>query len=115
MNFPLLRGALAILFFVAPLHAIGADVRAQYAIVQGRVAPSPPTLAVKRGDRVAIDWRSDRAVTIHLHGYDVALALLPGKGGVLRFDAAVLGRFPVSAHGSHHRETPLVFVEVHPE
>ncbi len=117
------RGFLALLL-VAPMHASGAEVVTSYSIVQRHVDRPPPTLVVQRGDRVTLTWRSDEVVTIHLHGYDVPLALTPGQPGQMRVNATVLGRFPVTAHGfgtdgakhhGHHSEQPLVFLEVRPE
>ncbi|MDN2711606.1 hypothetical protein O0880_19480 [Janthinobacterium sp. SUN118] len=71
-----------------------------------------------------LDWTTDEIVDIHLHGYDQLLTVKPGEMKAMRVDATVPGRFPVSAHGygaqtqgkqhKHHREAPLMYLEVLP-
>jgi hypothetical protein len=123
MEATLLRYGLMALLIVAPLHAISAERNVDFVIAKRRVAVPPPTFAVVRGDIAVLRWTSDEAVTIHLHGYDVALALAPGKGATMRVPATAAGRFPITSHGfggaakhgGHHREQPLAFLEVRPE
>lgn len=96
------------------------------AIAQRKIAPKPPTLRVQQHDTITLDWTTDEIVSIHLHGYDQLLTLKPGEKTAMRIDASVPGRFPVSAHGygaqtahagkqhKHHREAPLMYLEVLP-
>lgn len=96
------------------------------AIAQRKIAPKPPTIRVKQHAAITLDWTSDEEVSIHLHGYNRLLTLKPGETQAMRIDASVPGRFPVSAHGygaqaehkgkqhKHHRETPLMYLEVLP-
>ena len=102
------------------------EQRVALAIAQRKIAPKPPTIRVKQGDNITLDWTTDEIVSIHLHGYDQLLTVKPGETKAMRIDAAVPGRFPVSAHGygaqtegkgkqhKHHREAPLMYLEVLP-
>ncbi|WP_058049161.1 hypothetical protein [Janthinobacterium sp. Ant5-2-1] len=95
-------------------------------IAQRKIAAKPPTIRVKQHDTITLDWTTDEIVNIHLHGYDQLLTVKPGETKAMRIDAAVPGRFPVSAHGygaqtedkgkqhKHHREAPLMYLEVLP-
>lgn len=96
----------------------------EFSIVQRRVAATPPTFTVTQGDLAVLRWRSDEPATLHLHGYDVPLAVAPGQPATMRIKAMVLGRFPITSHGfgagagkhgGGHREQPLAFLEVRPE
>ena len=87
-----------------------------------RKIDGPSTVRVKVGDQVDLRWTTDEATTIHVHGYDLTLALDPAVEGRLRFVANATGRYPVSAHGfgaspdkSAHREVVLLYLEVLPE
>ncbi|MGK5048188.1 hypothetical protein ACQ4WP_20190 [Janthinobacterium sp. GB4P2] len=96
------------------------------AIAQRKIAPKPPTIRVHQDSVITLDWTTDEIVNIHLHGYDQLLTVKPGETQAMRIDASVPGRFPVSAHGygaqaehkgkqhKHHREAPLMYLEVLP-
>lgn len=73
------------------------------------------TLRVKRGERVELRWKSDRRMTLHLHGYDLERTIGPQAPAVMAFKADIAGRFPVSehGHGGRHGRTVL-YLEVHP-
>lgn len=102
------------------------EQRVALAIEQRKIAAKPPTIRVRQHTRIILDWSTDEIVSIHLHGYDQLLAVKPGETHAMRIDAKVPGRFPVSAHGygtqtegkgrqhKHHRETPLMYLEVLP-
>ena len=119
-----LRMLLSLLLMTAPIHALCAQQQVTYTIAQRRIAAKPPTLTVKQGDTLVIQFSTDEAASIHLHGYNVLLAIKPGTPGAMRLVASVAGRFPVSAHGfgaaagkhtKHQREVPLLYVEVQPQ
>jgi hypothetical protein len=99
---------------IAP--ARGDEHRLDFTIRNGRIAEPAPTLRVEEGDAVAIRFTSDRPVEIHLHGYDLEVAVAPGAEAVLRFDATFTGRFPAELHddggGSHEA---LFYLEVLPK
>jgi hypothetical protein len=90
-----------------------------------RVEGGAPTLRVKRGETVLLRWRTDEAVSLHVHGYDLRAKLSPASPATLRFEAAVAGRFPITAHefgaaaagtgSKSHREVTLLYLEVLPE
>jgi FtsP/CotA-like multicopper oxidase with cupredoxin domain len=100
------------------------EQRVALAIAQRKIAAKPPTIRVRQQDSITLDWTTDEIVSIHLHGYDQLLTVKPGETKAMRIDAAVPGRFPVSAHGygtqtqgkqhKHHREAPLMYLEVLP-
>jgi FtsP/CotA-like multicopper oxidase with cupredoxin domain len=95
--------------------AEAADDRKRFAVTvtEGRVAPGQQTLRVTEGDRIEIEFTSDRDMALHLHGIDVEATIVPGQPSVMRFDAAHAGRFPVEAHGGRGHAT-MMYIEVHP-
>ena len=91
-------------------------------IVRRKIENIPATIRVTAGDRVELRWTTDEATTVHVHGYDIKLALDPAAEGRMRFDAHATGRFPISSHGfgaaaskGAHREAVLLYLEVHPK
>lgn len=98
------------------------DVR----VVGRRVRGGPATIRLVRGERALLRWTVDEPMTVHVHGYDVALALRPGHAGSMAFEARFNGRFPISAHlqsdagaeasaAPARHEPTLLYLEVHPE
>ena len=79
----------------------------------GQVAKDKQTLRVVEGDAVEIEFTSDRALTLHLHGIDIEMSVGPENPAVMAFDATIAGRFPLEAHGAGAHGS-LVYVEVHP-
>lgn len=55
---------------------------------------------VTKGKRVLIVVGSDRADRVHLHGYDVAADVAPGRKARLPFKATIPGRFELESHAS---------------
>ena len=107
--------ARALFLFIAFAGAVAAAGPAkvfELTVVAGR---SSETLKVKRGERVELRWKSDRRVTLHLHGYDLERTVAPQAPAVMAFEADIAGRFPVSehGHGGRHGRTVL-YLEVHP-
>lgn len=109
---------------LAPPYAQAAELQATFKIAQRRIAAKPPTVTVKQGDTLVMHFSTDEAASIHLHGYNVLLALKPEAPASMRVAARVAGRFPVSAHGfgaaagkhtKHQREIPLLYLEVQPQ
>jgi hypothetical protein len=95
-------------------------------ILKRRIEGNASTIRVKRGETVLLRWRSDEIVLLHVHGYDLRAKLSPSAPASMRFEAAVAGRFAITAHdfgamaddGAHpkkHRETTLLYLEVLPE
>ena len=91
------------------------DVRLR--IEHRQLVDSEETIRVAQGDHVRLHWTGDEPVELHLHGYDVTLELAPNETGVMTVDAAVPGRFPVTAHGfgGGHDHHTLLYLEIHPD
>ena len=103
------------------LSAQAADVIFDLRVERGRVPANMRVIRVKQGDNVTLRWSSDRAINLHLHGYDIEKNLEPGSAAEMTFHARATGRFPVEVHTSKagaaahaHGEAPLVQIEVHP-
>jgi hypothetical protein len=75
---------------------------------------------------VILRWRTDEAVSLHVHGYDIEATLSPASSTRMSFEAGVAGRFAITAHefgtvARHeatprkHREITLLYLEVLPE
>jgi len=101
--------------------AIAAELTFDLSIEHGHVSDSIRFIRVKEGDVVTLRWRTDQAVILHLHGYDIEKAIAPGAVTELTFRAYATGRFPVYVHGEEEREqnhaqreAPLIDVEVYP-
>jgi hypothetical protein len=114
-----------VLFF---LPALAAEQEFTLKIAQRQIAKKPPTIKVKQGDRLVLNWTTDEAVKLHLHGYDLLLTLRPGNVSQapqkMMLTANIAGRFPLSAHGfgadlgthaKHQKEAPLLYLEVEPQ
>lgn len=70
------------------------------------------TIRLTEGETVQLNWTTDKAVELHLHGYDVEVTVEPGRAAPMTFRAHTAGRFPVSAHGFGHRT--ILYLEVLP-
>ena len=110
----------AIFATLATAHAQTAEVTFDLKIEKGRVAPSMRLIRVKQGDAVRLRWSTDRAIALHLHGYDIEIKVEPGKPADMAFTARATGRFPIEEHkpdargGHSHGEAPLARIEVYP-
>ncbi len=72
-------------------------------------------LRLRIGDEVTLRWRTDRRMTVHLHGYDIQAALSPDGPTIMRFQARATGRFPITVHGAWNEpEVTLTYLEVYP-
>ncbi len=112
-------------FFALPLaNAVAADppvARFEIPIVKDRVPPDFRRIKVREGDRVIMVWTAQESMTVHVEGYEVVVAVSPGKPATMEFDARRTGRFPIhghansssGGHGNGHRA--LSHIEVHPK
>jgi hypothetical protein len=82
----------------------------------GRLPKELQLLRVTEGDIVTLRWTADRAVVLHLHGYDIEKHIEAGVASDMTFTARATGRFPVHAHmvGAKSDDAPLLYVEVYP-
>jgi len=61
---------------------------------------SEPVITVQQGEEVRLRITSDVPDEFHLHGYNLHVAVAPGKSGMLKFTAKLTGRFPYELHKS---------------
>ncbi|MFC9249719.1 hypothetical protein ACFT7S_38465 [Streptomyces sp. NPDC057136] len=85
-----------------------ADRTLDIEVRQGTVRPAPGRTEVKKGDRIALRVRSDRADTLHVHGYDKEVRLPAGRTATLTLTADRTGLFEVETHESGLLLTQLV-------
>jgi len=89
-------------------------------IANGQVPENMRLIHVRRNDVVKLEWHTDKPITLHLHGYDIMVAVAPGAAAEMRFTASATGRFTIEPHlgmaetGAHVHGVPLVTVEVYP-
>jgi hypothetical protein len=107
--------ARAFFLFIAFVAAVAGAEPAKKVFELSADEKSSRTLKVNRGERVELRWKSDRRMTLHLHGYDLERTIGPQAPAVMAFKADIAGRFPVSehGHGGRHGRTVL-YLEVHP-
>ena len=84
-----------------------------------KVEPAQMLIRVTRGDALELEFLTDEAAELHLHGYDKLIKVAPAAPAVLRLDATIAGRFSLEAHGfasdeSGQRHIVLLYLEVHP-
>ncbi|MEU9302744.1 hypothetical protein [Streptomyces sp. NPDC048269] len=77
-----------------------ADRTVTITVRDGRVSPAPARTELRRGERVALRVTSDRADTLHVHGYDKELALPARQEATLILTADRTGLFEVETHES---------------
>jgi len=76
-----------------------------------------PVLKLARGETVILRWRSDEAVRLHLHGYNIEARVPAGGTADMRLLARATGRFALETHGvgaDARLHRTLLYVEVHP-
>jgi hypothetical protein len=85
-----------------------------------KVEPAQKLIRVTRGDTLELEFTTDEAAELHLHGYDKLIKVTPAAPTVLRLDAAIAGRFSIEAHGfasdksGQRGHVVLLYLEVHP-
>lgn len=102
------------------LTVSAAEVTYALTIANGRVPDNMRLIRVKQNDVVKLEWRTDKPLTVHLHGYDIEQELKPGTVTEMTFTARATGRFTVEPHigrtpsGGHAHGDVLVTIEVYP-
>jgi hypothetical protein len=120
--FPRLRALTVALSLSSALTvaADAAEVTYALTIANGRVPDNMRLIRVKQNDVVKLEWRTDKPLTVHLHGYDIEQELKPGAVTEMTFTARATGRFTVEPHigrtssGGHAHGDVLVTIEVYP-
>ncbi|MFF9509038.1 hypothetical protein ACF1BU_09950 [Streptomyces sp. NPDC014724] len=84
------------------------DTTLEIVVSHGRVSPAPGRTEIEKGRTVELRVRSDRADTLHVHGYDEEARLPAGKTVTLTFTADRTGLFEVETHESDLLLTQLV-------
>jgi hypothetical protein len=120
MSFARWRLALCLLALLRTSDAGAAELTFALRVENGHVPENMRLIRVQQNDVVKLEWTADRAMTIHLHGYDVEKQIVPGAVTEMRFTARATGRFPVEPHltklpsGGHEHGDVLVTIEVYP-
>lgn len=76
-------------------------VEATIVVANGQRTAGPERIVARRGAEVALKVTSDRADTLHLHGYDLHTELRPDQPATIVFTATHTGRFTYELHESH--------------
>ncbi|MET9887238.1 hypothetical protein ABZZ20_29695 [Streptomyces sp. NPDC006430] len=92
----------------APPTEAQADRTIIVTVRDGKVTPAPGRTELRRGERIALHVTSDRADTLHVHGYDEELALPAGQEATLVLTADRTGLFEVETHSSRLVLTQLL-------
>ena len=102
------------------LYAAQAPVPIEVEIKQGKLVGAR-TIRVRQGDEVTLRVASDKAIALHLHGYDIERAAAPDMPAVFSFTARATGRFSVEEHipdageKSHSHAPAVLYLEVLPK
>ncbi len=109
-----LTGFVGLLAVVAVAGAVAEPRLIELALRNGRLPEDRRVVRVTQGDEVTLRWTTDRAFTLHLHGYDIEEKLAPGAPVAMRFTARATGRFPIEVHDASGAERIIGYLEVHP-
>jgi hypothetical protein len=111
-----LATAAAVVALPAMVHA--EERHFDLALKAGALPKDMQTIKVKQGDSVELKWTSDQPIKMHLHGYDMQIAVKPGEPTVTAINAKIAGRFSVEKlqdkGGGHHHGGKVLYFEVYP-
>ena len=82
----------------APAPGTPAGQRIEVTVAGGQVSGDTGRVPVAAGEEVTLVVTSDVADEIHVHGYDLTVALAPSRPAQLTFAATVPGVFEVELH-----------------
>jgi len=111
-----------LLFLLLAFVSLSAIARAEerhfdLALKAGALPKNLQTIKVNQGDSVELKWTSDQPIKMHLHGYDMEIAVKPGEPTVTAINAKIAGRFSVEKlaekGGGHHHGGKILYFEVH--
>src|SRR5262245_19919410 len=100
--------------------ADAAEVTYALTIANGRLPENMRLIRVKQNDVVKLEWRTDKPLTVHLHGYDIEQEIKPGAVTEMTWTARGAGRFTGEPHigrtasGGHAHRDVLVTIEGYP-
>jgi hypothetical protein len=112
-----------LLFLLLAFVSLSAIARAEerhfdLALKAGALPKNLQTIKVNQGNSVELKWTSDQPIKMHLHGYDMEIAVKPGEPTVTAINAKIAGRFSVEKlaekGGGHHHGGKILYFEVHP-
>src|SRR5262249_35641433 len=88
-SFRRLRPALLALSWSSARSAAAEAAEVTYAltIANGRIPDNMRLIRVKQNDVVKLEWRTDKPLSVHLHGYDIEQELKPGTVTEMTFTA----------------------------
>ncbi|MFE7239210.1 hypothetical protein [Streptomyces sp. NPDC057580] len=84
------------------------DRTLEIVVSHGKVSPAPGRTELRKGQRIELRVRTDRADTLHVHGYDKEARLPAGRTTTLTLTADRTGLFEVETHESDLLLTQLV-------
>lgn len=91
---------IAAAWMIAPGHTVAQTAGDVFKVnIEKRKVVGERTLRVKKDDTVRLQWLSDEAVEVHVHGYNIKTEIEPGKPTDVTFNARATGRYPVTSHG----------------
>jgi hypothetical protein len=99
----------------AAAAAVAPEVTAktfEFVLRDGKRVSGTESLRVRQGEQVTLRIESNASDELHLHGYDLKLAIRAGEPATLQFAATRSGRFGIELH-KHHSE--LGALEVYPQ
>lgn len=108
------------LLLAVALIPVGVSAAAEQRVIElairgGALPEGQRVIRVQQGQEVILRWTADRALTIHLHGYDIEKKVAPQAPATMQFPARATGRFPIEIHGPGHGEEKTIgYLEVHP-
>jgi len=111
--------AVAVAVLLAPRNAAAETKSFDIDIRDGKVVGAK-SVRVTQGDKVILNWTSDKPLALHLHGYDIERHVGPDKPTSMSIDARATGRFPVEVHTDEksqggHGHAALFHLEVYPK
>ena len=108
------RAMLALLAAACAARAFGqAPRRVDLRVIGGAVGPEQRVIKAVRGETLVLRVTSDKAGALHLHGYDIELALAAGAPAEALVTARAAGRFAAYFHpqgeAASKRHGPALF------
>jgi hypothetical protein len=104
--------AFSILLTLSGVSADAAKHQISVIVADGTPVNGVAVVRAVRGDDIVLEVQSNRVDEVHLHGYDLHLALKPDRPAELRFKATMTGRFAAELHRA---QTAVAIFEIYPK